>query len=128
MADPKDIFKRILEEGVRKIAPQASIGDVHIERPKNAEHGDLSTNVALQLSKQLGRKPREVAQDLVNATTGPLVASGITTQAGVSIAGPGFLNIKINPAFKLQAVHEALKQGGNYGRAKATSPQNIQVE
>jgi len=127
MLDPKDVFKSILEEGVRKVAPGAAV-DVHIERPRNPQHGDLSTNVALQLSKQLGRKPREIAQQLVDATVPALLSSGITTPAGVSIAGPGFFNVRLNPAFKLQPVHEALKQGRDYGRAKSTSPEKIQVE
>jgi len=127
MLDPKDVFKSILEEGVRKVAPGAAV-DVHIERPRNPQHGDLSTNVALQLSKQLGRKPREIAQQLVDATVPALLSSGITTPAGVSIAGPGFFNVRLNPAFKLQPVHEVLKQGRDYGRAKSTSPEKIQVE
>src|SRR3954468_14802171 len=128
MADPKEIFKRILKEGMRTIAPDAPVDDLHIERPKNADHGDLSTNVALQLSRQLKRKPREVAQQLVDATLPALISSGITTQAGVSIAGPGFLNIRLNPAFKLQSVAEALNRGRDFGRAKAAAPQKIQVE
>ena len=127
MLDPKDVFKSILEEGVRKLAPGAAV-DVHIERPRNPQHGDLSTNVALQLSKQLGRKPREIAQQLVDATVPALLSSGITTPAGVSIAGPGFFNVRLNPAFKLQPVHQVLKQGRDYGRAKSTSPEKIQVE
>jgi arginyl-tRNA synthetase len=127
MLDPKDVFKSILEEGVRKVAPGAAV-DVHIERPRNPEHGDLSTNIALQLSKQLGRKPREIAQQLVDATVPALLGSGITTPAGVSIAGPGFLNVRLSPTFKLQPVHEILKQGRDYGRAKSTSPEKIQVE
>ena len=127
MLDPKDVFKSILEEGVRKLAPGAAV-DVHIERPRNPQHGDLSTNVALQLSKQLGRKPREIAQQLVDATVPALLSSGITTPAGVSIAGPGFLNVRLSPTFKLQPVHEILKQGRDYGRAKSASPEKIQVE
>jgi arginyl-tRNA synthetase len=128
MADPKEILKRILKDGMRTIAPDAPIDDLHIERPKNAEHGDFSTNVALQLSKQLKRKPREVAQELAEATIPALVSSGITTRAGVSIAGPGFLNIRLNPAFKLQSVADALDQGREFGRARATRPEKIQVE
>jgi len=128
MADAKDIFKAIMSDGARAIAPDAALEEVHVERPKNPEHGDLSTNIALQLSKQLKRKPREVAQDLLNVSTAALVKSGITTQAGVSIAGPGFVNLKLNPVFKLQPVERALREGRDYGRAQAAHPQKIQVE
>jgi arginyl-tRNA synthetase len=127
MADPKDIFKSILEKGARAIAPDVPV-EIHIERPKNPEHGDLSTNVALQLSRQLGRKPREVAQDLLNATLPALLSSGVTTQEGVSIAGPGFYNIHVNPAFKLQSIKQALEEGKSFGRAKGTAGEKIQVE
>ena len=132
MADPKDLFKRIVTEGLRKIAPQARIEDVHVERPKNPEHGDLSTNAALQLSRQLARKPREVAQELLKGIEQQLVSSGLTTQAGVSIAGPGFLNVTVNPSFKLQPIRLALEQGAAWGRRRAaegsTPARKVQVE
>jgi len=125
MPDPKDILKKILEEGVRKLGGS---GEVHLERPKNPDHGDWSTNVALQIAKQLNRKPREVAEELARTTTTPLVLSGITTPGGVSIAGPGFYNVRISTSFKLLPIKTALEQGANYGRSKTASPQNIQVE
>src|SRR5689334_20528063 len=124
MADPKHIFKRILEEKAREIAPNAVV-DALIERPKNAAHGDLSSNIAMQLAKPLGRKPREIAQILVDAATPALVESGITTQAGISIAGPGFFNIKLNPSIKLQVVRDALKQGSSFGHTKAVTPRKV---
>jgi arginyl-tRNA synthetase len=128
MADPKDIFKSIVMEGLRKIAPQAAIEDVLVERPKNPEHGDLSTNAALQLSRQLGRKPRDVAQELLDVTAAPFISSGLTVQGGVSIAGPGFFNVKVSPSFKVQAVREALTQGREWGRARTNAPQKVVVE
>ncbi|MGB3934576.1 MAG: arginine--tRNA ligase [Burkholderiales bacterium] len=127
MADPKDIFKRILDEKGRIIAPGVSV-DALIERPKNPEHGDLSSNLALQLAKPLKRKPRDVAQALMDAALPDLVSSGITTQAGVSIAGPGFLNVRLNQSVKLEAIKQALEQGMNFGRAKTDKPEKVQVE
>src|SRR3954471_22905313 len=128
MGDPKELFKAILQDGVRKIAPQATIKDILVERPKNPDHGDLSTNVALLLSKQVGRKPHEIAQQLKDATLPALVESGLTTQAGASIAGPGFYNIHVSPTFKLRAIRRALDEGVNFGTVKRTDGQNIQVE
>jgi arginyl-tRNA synthetase len=125
MSDPKDVLRRILEDGVRKLGGS---GEVHLERPKNPEHGDWSTNVALQLAKDLKRKPREIAEDLKNATLDALVKSGITTAAGVSIAGPGFFNVKLDPAIKLRPILEALRRGKDYGRALASAPEKVQVE
>jgi len=125
MSDAKDILRRILEDGVRKLGGS---GEVHLERPKNPEHGDWSTNVALQLAKDLKRKPREIAEDLRNATLDALVKSGITTPAGVSIAGPGFFNVKLDPAIKLRPILEVLRRGNDYGRAVASTPEKVQVE
>src|SRR3954471_17313923 len=128
MGDPKELFKAILQDGVRKIAPQATIKDILVERPKNPDHGDLSTNVALLLSKQVGRKPHEIAQQLKDATLPALVESGLTTQAGASIAGPGFYNIHVSPTFKLRAIRRALDEGVNFGTVKRTDGEKVQVE
>src|SRR5262245_44211068 len=124
MGDPKDIFKRILEEGARQLA--ASVPDFVVERPKNPEHGDLSSNVAMQLARQLKSNPREVAKKLVELTSASLQKSGLAKT--LEIAGPGFLNARIDPAFKLQSVGRALEEGRNFGSAKQPNPQKIQVE
>ena len=83
MSDPKLVLRRILEDGVRKLGASS---EVHLERPKNPEHGDWSTNVALQIARELKRKPREIAEALKQATTDALVDSGITTAGGISAA------------------------------------------
>src|SRR4051795_11652602 len=125
MSDPKDILRSILQEEIRKLGASS---EVHLERPRNPEHGDWSTNVALQLAKELKRKPRDIAEHLKTATTDALVESGITTPAGVSIAGPGFYNVKLNPLIKLRPILEALERGKDYGQALASSDEKVQVE
>ncbi len=125
MADPKDIFKNILGKGARTVAPDVSV-EIHIERPKNPDHGDLSSNVALQLSKLLKRNPRDIAQEFIKAISKETLDSGFAS--ALTVAGAGFLNIKLKPAAKLQAVAEVLRQGGNYGRAQASKSEKIQVE
>jgi len=126
MADPKETFRKILEEAVRKVAPEATGIEIHIERPKNPEHGDFSSNVAMQLSKQFRLNPREVAKKFLEATAEAVRQSGITES--VTIAGAGFLNVKLKPAAKLQPVAEVLRQGRNYGRATPSKSEKIQVE
>lgn len=61
-----------------------------IEIPKNKEHGDFSTNVAMQLTRRLHKNPRMIAQELVDHF--PKEAAGIET---IEIAGPGFLNLTL---------------------------------
>jgi len=125
MPDPKDIFKSILEKGAHAVAPGVSV-EIHIERPKNPDHGDLSSNVALQLSKLLKRNPRDLAQELVKAISKETLGSGFAS--ALTVAGAGFLNVKLEPAAKLQAIAEVLRQGRNYGRAQASKSEKIQVE
>src|SRR5438477_6457604 len=98
MADPKDLFRRILEQGARTVAPDCPV-EIHVERPKNAEHGDLSSNVAMQLARQLKRKPRDIAAQLVDATAEAIRKSGIAES--LTIAGAGFLNVRLKPQAKL---------------------------
>ena len=125
MADPKDIFKEILILGARTVAPGVDI-EPQIERPNNPAHGDLSSNIVMQLAKQTRRNPRELAKEFVEATRQATVQSGLSD--AITIAGPGFLNIRVKPAFKLQAIRQALERGRDYGHARAASPQKIQVE
>ena len=125
MDDPKDILRRILEHGVRAVAPEASGVEIHLERPKDPQHGDYASNVALQLSKQLKRKPREIAQ-LIIAATRSSFEDGIIFPP--EIAGAGFLNFRLKPAAKLQVVHRVLAEGPDYGRARPAQPESLQVE
>lgn len=65
---------------------------VTVERPRNPEHGDYATNLALQVAKKAGAQPRELAQWLADAL------SGNDAIDEASIAGPGFLNIRLAAA------------------------------
>ena len=125
MDDPKDILRRILEHGVRAVAPEANGVEIHLERPKNPEHGDYASNVALQLSKQLKRKPREIAQ-LIIAATRSSFEDGVIFPP--EIAGAGFLNFRLKSAAKLQVVHGVLAEGPDYGRGRPARPESLQVE
>jgi arginyl-tRNA synthetase len=124
MADPKDIFKGILEKAAHRIAPGAGV-EIHIERPKNPEHGDLSSNVAMQLSKKLRRNPREVAQAFIDEASSEVLDSGFAI--AFTVAGAGFLNVRLNPAAKLQSIRQVLEQGANYGRS-TEKREAVQVE
>jgi len=126
MDDPKDILRRLLAEGVRQVAPDATGVEIHLERPKNPEHGDLATNVALQLSKLLKRKPRDIAQEILQATSGSF--RGNETFEPLTIAGAGFLNTRLKPGAKLRIVHRVLEQGAAFGSARPPAQQKVQVE
>jgi len=93
--DPKSLLERVLREGLARVAPDAAGVEIQLERPRNPEHGDFSCNVAMQLARLLKRKPREVAQQVVESVQGDLAASG--QFAPLEIAGTGFINVRLSP-------------------------------
>ena len=96
--------------------------EVVIERPKNPEHGDYATNVALTLAKAAGMPPREVAQLLATRLG---TADGIDS---VEIAGPGFLNIRLSGAALSQVIELVLAAGPAYGGNDRAAGQNVNLE
>src|SRR5262245_32444390 len=103
MADPKEEFRRVLESALRDVAPEAARIEIHIERPKNPEHGALSSNIAMQLAKQLKRNPRDIAQKFVAAAAGKSAEL-----ESLTIAGAGFLNARFKSGAKLEIVRRIL--------------------
>jgi arginyl-tRNA synthetase len=123
MATPKDTVESILAGAVREIAPGSNIA-VRLDLPRNLEHGDYATSVALQLAKSLGRKPRDIAEDIVRTTKAEIEQAG----ASLEIAGAGFINIRIGAGQKLKIVQRILAEGAAFGRTKAANPEKVQVE
>jgi len=83
------------------------------ESPKVAAHGDYASTAAMQLAKPLGRKPRDLAQEISDA----LLKTPAYQQwvDAIEIAGPGFLNIRLKTAAKQQVVREVLQAGASFG-------------
>jgi len=107
---------------VRAAFPQAPATVVELDRPKSRDHGDFATNVALQLARHVGRKPREVADAIVKA----LPASGEI--AHCDIAGPGFINFTLAAGARFAVVPEVLRAGAAFGRGDAFKGRKIMVE
>ena len=95
---------------------------VTVERPRNPEHGDYATNVALQLAKKVGVAPRDLATDLAAALAGD---PGITA---AEIAGPGFINIRLDSGAQGSLVATVIEQGENYGRGDAMAGRRVNLE
>ena len=93
-----------------------------LERPKNRDHGDYATSIALQLAKVAGKNPRELA-----ASFAPVI-SEIPGIAKVDVAGPGFLNITLAQGAQGAIVREVLAQGEKFGQSKALSGLTINLE
>ncbi|HEV3189088.1 MAG TPA: arginine--tRNA ligase [Polyangiaceae bacterium] len=93
-----------------------------VERPKRPEHGDLATNVAMATAGHTGRPPRAVAEALVAALTGGDVV------ASASVAGPGFVNLRLHPRALHAQVMEVLGAGAGWGRAPAATGERVNIE
>lgn len=98
------------------------LSSIIIDRPKQIEHGDFSTNLSLMLSKKLKKPPREIAQDILNK----LPSSEFIEK--IDIAGAGFLNFFLNKKAHQQIINEVLKLKDRYGRNKTGNNHNIQIE
>ncbi len=125
MHDPKDILARILAEGAKAITPEAGAVEIHLERPRNPEHGDFACNIALQLARTLKRKPREIAEQLRAEAASAIAQSGLFDS--LEIAGAGFLNVRLSAGAKLAIVKRVLAEGEDFGRS-ASAGERIQVE
>ena len=95
---------------------------VTVERPRNPDHGDYATNLALQLGKKVGANPRELAQWLADALAD---ADGI---AAAEVAGPGFVNLRLDASAQNVIVKNVLEAGAAYGHSDVLAGQNINLE
>ncbi len=95
---------------------------ISLERPKNRDHGDYATSIALQLAKAAGKNPREVAQIICEQLSG---TDGISA---VDIAGPGFINITLNRASQAELVTAILVATSEYGKVNVLSGVRINLE
>jgi arginyl-tRNA synthetase len=96
--------------------------EVVVERPKNRDHGDWATNVAMQLGAKVGLKPREFAELLSNELSG---AEGIEK---VEIAGPGFINLFVSDSAAGALAREIVAKGDQYGRSEIYSGIRLNLE
>jgi arginyl-tRNA synthetase len=95
---------------------------VELERPNDPEHGDYATNVAMQLAPVRKRSPRELGEELAAA------ALGLGEVERAEVAGPGFVNLWLGPAWFGEALAEMLEAGAAYGGGSAERPERVQVE
>jgi len=133
MADIQDDLATAL---LRSLAAAISAGSlpsglvlpdsITLERPKNRDHGDYATSVALALAKSAGLNPRDVAQIIISQ-----LESDSFIKASVSaldIAGPGFINITLDRASQAQVITQILKQGAKFGHGEALKGVSVNLE
>jgi arginyl-tRNA synthetase len=96
--------------------------EVRVERPKSKEHGDYATNVALQVGKKAGMRPAELAALLAERLRR---ADGI---AGVEVAGPGFINVRVEASAQGELARQVVAEGRQYGRSDTLAGQSVNLE
>ncbi len=97
-------------------------GEIPLERPKNRDHGDYASSIALQIAKSAGKSPREIATALQSALA---VQPNILK---VDIAGPGFINFTLNRASQAELINVINQAGKSYGNGSTLAGKNFNVE
>ncbi|MFP3464712.1 arginine--tRNA ligase [Leifsonia sp. SIMBA_070] len=99
-----------------------TVDDVPLERPKNRDHGDWASNVAMRLAKKVGANPRELAEQIASA------AAGIDGVASADVAGPGFINFRLDAAAAGQLAQTIIEAGDGYGRGNLYDGLRVNLE
>ena len=97
--------------------------EIQLESPKVAEHGDVSTNIAMLLAKPLRQNPRAIAQQLLDAM--PLDPQVLEA---IEIAGPGFINFRFAKEYVYQQLRAIIKEGSDFGKTASRKGQRVQIE
>jgi arginyl-tRNA synthetase len=124
----KSHIERLLREALERAA---AAGEVRVGRapafsvevPSDRAFGDLASNLAMVLAREAGRPPRALAEVVLRHVEDP--AGWL---AGTEVAGPGFINLRLAPAFWRMILAEALEAGETYGRSDAAAGRRVQIE
>ncbi|QYM73554.1 arginine--tRNA ligase [Pseudochrobactrum sp. Wa41.01b-1] len=117
------IKKTLQDLGLKdKDGGELDVSRVGVEPPRDATHGDISTNAAMVLSKAVGSNPRELAAKIAEALKGD------ADVASVDVAGPGFINLRLNDDYWQRQLGVMLAEGTDYGRSKMGGMRKVNVE
>ncbi len=102
--------------------PADALARIAVEPPRDASHGDVATNAAMLLAKPLGKKPRDLAEEMA------VVLRNDPDVEAVEVAGPGFINLRIAPAFWTGFLKTSLAQGLDVGATSLGKGLKVNVE
>ncbi len=115
-------LQELVWQSAKGFAKDLKVKAVNLEHPENEKFGDYSSNIALALAKKEGRKPRELAEEIV----GGLQKTDFLEK--VEVAGPGFINFYLSKKFFKQEMEKVLKEKDEYGCVKALAGKTILLE
>ncbi|HUQ46191.1 MAG TPA: arginine--tRNA ligase [Gemmatimonadaceae bacterium] len=122
MSAGADALRAELARAARTLGAPADVAPL-LERPRDPAFGDWATNIAMVLSKPLGRKPRELAQQLIESMD--RAAAGL---ASAEIAGPGFINFRLSTDTVANGITALVAAGDGFGRSDAGAGRSVVVE
>ncbi|HUS53631.1 MAG TPA: arginine--tRNA ligase [Thermohalobaculum sp.] len=121
-------IKTVVLEAVARLAAdgvlpgEPATGGITVEPPRDASHGDMATNAAMVLAKPAGVNPRDLAERLA------ALLKADSRIAEVTVAGPGFINLRLAPAMWRGVIGVALAEGASFGRSKMGAGLKVNVE
>ncbi len=121
-ADARTLLTGLIQRALEQVVPAGTAARIHLDRPKQALHGDFACNVAMLLAKELRGNPRAIAQKILDA----LPASPDLEKA--EIAGAGFINLFLTERYKQQVVGRVIAAGSSYGNSNMGQGRKTQVE
>ena len=116
------VSERRREADATKVDLGLTLADVAVERPRNRDHGDWASSIALKIAKPLGSNPREIAAELATGL------EQLSDVASVEIAGPGFINIRLEAAAAGALAKTIVDQGEVYGTGHLYDGLKINLE
>ena len=117
-----DAIRSALAVAARRLGAPDDVEPV-LERPRDPSFGDWATNLAMMLARPLGRKPRDVAQALIDGAD--LRAAGVSS---AEIAGPGFINFRLDASAATGGLAQIIAAGDGYGRSDGGAGRRVVVE
>lgn len=130
----KQTLEALLAEAVKHVATASQGASeaafiapvIVLERPKVAAHGDIASNVAMQMAKPLRANPRQLAQQIVEAVLANPAAQGFIDTA--EVAGPGFINLRLAASAKQAVVAAAITEGAQFGCSQRDAGKRVLIE
>ncbi len=117
-----DALRSEIARAVSKLSPDTVVEPV-LERPRDPAFGDWATNVAMTLAKALSAKPRDIAQSIITA-----MDLGSVGVSAAEIAGPGFINFRLDPAFQARGLLEVIRSSNDYAKSAIGNNRRVVVE
>lgn len=117
----KEQLKKTIHKSLKMYDLDIDLNDIVIEIPKEKDHGDFSSNIAMKICKKIGKTPVEVANELISNIKTDFIAD-------ISIAGPGFINFFVNKNYLLDKIKYIIKENENYGKVNIGNNKKINLE